>query len=556
MGADGYGKDAMACVALAKQLDRSRLDVPERDRPEAYQERLDRIGEIFSSMMVTVDDLPTRRCPYKNRFDQCTAQFGCRNQRKPRDPTASCRSAAATTRSTTAVRGKPASRLRRPAARRRDADAVRRRGAARPPGADVVPADGPLPRVRRRGARRRRAPLRRRRESEAFLRAPYRLACQAVVRRPRRPRSRSPSCAAGCASSSPEAEPRSRPDRPRRAASSTASSTTARRRSSRRARGRLRRRRSTSARRPSCSSSSTCDDGRTVEVVALENPQRFGGSDVMNRISYDEGPMRRRAAAGAARARSTGSCASSTSAAAIDRREVYEVVIVGNATMRDLFFGLDVAADRPAAVQVDDRARAARGPPRDHGDLTAARPRARRARRTRKARVWGAPLSRATSAPTSPPISLAVGTRRDRLGVSHARRRRHEHRGRARRTGPDRRRELPGRACVRGRLGHLRHAGGRRARSNRWRSTITAASPTTRSTGRSRSGSAAPGVHAADRQQVVRGTGRTRARGARASRRPGSRLSMPPIRDAVPVKWRSMRSSALGRGASKICAPA
>ena len=29
-------------------------------------------------------------------------------------------------------------------------------------------------------------------------------------------------------------------------------------------------------------------DGRTLEVVALENPQRFGGSDVMNRISYDE----------------------------------------------------------------------------------------------------------------------------------------------------------------------------------------------------------------------------------------------------------------------------
>ena len=42
-------------------------------------------------------------------------------------------------------------------------------------------------------------------------------------------------------------------------------------------------------------------------------------------------------------ARSTGSSASSTSAQAIDRREVYEVVVVGNATMRDLFFGLDVA---------------------------------------------------------------------------------------------------------------------------------------------------------------------------------------------------------------------
>ena len=53
--------------------------------PAAYQERLDRIGEIFSSMMTTVADLSTRRCPYKNRFDQCTARFGCRNQRKPDD---------------------------------------------------------------------------------------------------------------------------------------------------------------------------------------------------------------------------------------------------------------------------------------------------------------------------------------------------------------------------------------------------------------------------------------------------------------------------------------
>ncbi|MDX6560923.1 MAG: hypothetical protein QOD65_737 [Gaiellales bacterium] len=51
--------------------------------PEAYRERLERITELYSSMMTTVGDLSTRRCPYKNRFDQCTAKFGCRNQRKP-----------------------------------------------------------------------------------------------------------------------------------------------------------------------------------------------------------------------------------------------------------------------------------------------------------------------------------------------------------------------------------------------------------------------------------------------------------------------------------------
>jgi hypothetical protein len=54
--------------------------------PAAYQASLDRMSEIFSTMMVTVDDLSGKRCPYKNRFDQCTAGFGCRNQRKPRNP--------------------------------------------------------------------------------------------------------------------------------------------------------------------------------------------------------------------------------------------------------------------------------------------------------------------------------------------------------------------------------------------------------------------------------------------------------------------------------------
>jgi len=60
--------------------------VPEPIDPAAYQARLDRISELFSSMIATATELSTRRCPYKNRFDQCTAGFGCRNQRPPREP--------------------------------------------------------------------------------------------------------------------------------------------------------------------------------------------------------------------------------------------------------------------------------------------------------------------------------------------------------------------------------------------------------------------------------------------------------------------------------------
>ena len=48
-----------------------------------YQERLDRISEIFSAMMSHADELSSERCPYKDRFNQCTAKFGCRNQSKP-----------------------------------------------------------------------------------------------------------------------------------------------------------------------------------------------------------------------------------------------------------------------------------------------------------------------------------------------------------------------------------------------------------------------------------------------------------------------------------------
>ncbi len=51
---------------------------------EEYQKRLDQITELFSSMVSHADELSQSRCPYKNRLDQCTAVFGCRNKRRPR----------------------------------------------------------------------------------------------------------------------------------------------------------------------------------------------------------------------------------------------------------------------------------------------------------------------------------------------------------------------------------------------------------------------------------------------------------------------------------------
>jgi len=74
---------------------------------------------------------------------------------------------------------------------------------------------------------------------------------------------------------------------------------------------------------------------------ALENPQRFGGSDVMTRISYEKdfpGTMRL-----ALRRALNHELRDLYRAHGIDRHEVYEAVIVANSTMRDLFFGIDIA---------------------------------------------------------------------------------------------------------------------------------------------------------------------------------------------------------------------
>jgi uncharacterized 2Fe-2S/4Fe-4S cluster protein (DUF4445 family) len=81
--------------------------------------------------------------------------------------------------------------------------------------------------------------------------------------------------------------------------------------------------------------------GHAIGGVALENPQRFGGSDVMTRISYEQdvpGAMRT-----ALRRGLNHELRDLYREHGIDRHEVYEAVVVANTTMRDLFFGLDIA---------------------------------------------------------------------------------------------------------------------------------------------------------------------------------------------------------------------
>ena len=44
-----------------------------------------RISEMFSEMVTHAETVSRTRCPYRDRFDHCTAEFRCRNQKPPPD---------------------------------------------------------------------------------------------------------------------------------------------------------------------------------------------------------------------------------------------------------------------------------------------------------------------------------------------------------------------------------------------------------------------------------------------------------------------------------------
>jgi hypothetical protein len=62
----------------AATTDATRVD------PAAWERRRERLSAILSAMADHAMVQSTFRCPYKNRHDECTAKFGCRNQRRPR----------------------------------------------------------------------------------------------------------------------------------------------------------------------------------------------------------------------------------------------------------------------------------------------------------------------------------------------------------------------------------------------------------------------------------------------------------------------------------------
>lgn len=79
------------------------------------------------------------------------------------------------------------------------------------------------------------------------------------------------------------------------------------------------------------------ETGELVATSSFENPQRFGGSDVMARIAYDTEDKTR-----SLQRTLLGYLNQAIADLPVPADSIYEVVIAGNSTMRDLFFRLSV----------------------------------------------------------------------------------------------------------------------------------------------------------------------------------------------------------------------
>ncbi|MBI4603569.1 MAG: DUF4445 domain-containing protein [Planctomycetes bacterium] len=99
------------------------------------------------------------------------------------------------------------------------------------------------------------------------------------------------------------------------------------------------------------------ETGANLGSRAFENPQRFGGSDVMARIHYDTlhpGRLLQRTL--------LGYLGHAIEDFGVDPRAIYEIVVAGNSTLRDLLFGISVRSigQRPYRSLVEEEWEAGR----------------------------------------------------------------------------------------------------------------------------------------------------------------------------------------------------
>jgi len=318
-----------------------------------YQKRLDKMTEMFSAIAAHADEQSTYRCPYKNRFDECTAKFGCRNQRKP------C------TKDGLLVCGSDDKLDYRNAweTEAEDGDASIDKGIVYGTGsimhdgerrklvvgknifdyADELTVQVPTSCGRtghcheciveiEEGMK----ALEPRTEAESFLTDNYRLACQAVVKDADThiqfaPLRREPKILTFTQEKPIVLDPVvTRQNKNVYYAGEAID----------KFRGHLYGLAIDLGTTTVVMDLVDLETGISVYLSSFENPQRFGGSDVMNRISYDgkySGELRN-AVVNALNHEIMVMCKQLD----FRRQEIYEIVIAGNSTMRDIFFELDV----------------------------------------------------------------------------------------------------------------------------------------------------------------------------------------------------------------------
>ena len=317
-----------------------------------YEKRLNKITQIFEELVVHADEQSTYRCPYKNRFDHCTAKFGCRNQRKIDEGTGllcvgddklDYRSAWEIDETDDTIQTYQ---------KAKGTITCEGKEYQLSPGktvfdyADDLAVQVPTSCFRtgqcheciveiKQGMDSLRPPN----EAETFLRDNYRLACQAVVLDVDEhieftPLRRTPKILTHIATEldtdqSPnplvthregivyyDNEPIDRFRGHLYGLALDIGTTTV------------------------VANLVDLETGETVSVSSFENPQRFGGSDIMHRISYDgefEGELRKSLIA-ALNSQIMEMCEKHD----FVRQEIYEIVVAGNTTMRDIFFKQDV----------------------------------------------------------------------------------------------------------------------------------------------------------------------------------------------------------------------
>lgn len=328
------------------------------------EKRLQKISNIFSGMVEHADEQLLTRCPYKNRHDQCTAKFGCRNQRKPPaqgDPLICGGDDKIDYRTAWDTDPEHVNRVheelcgtRRRAGKQNEVSGGRvssgrnhcpaERGKTLFDHADILGIKVPTS-CGRSGichecvveVEQGMDALSKRSVAEAYLTGSFRLCCQAFVDEADKDirfslLERSPKILTSTSRRHVEPKP------------------AVTRRGNRvfylgedidKYRGRILGLALDVGTTTVAGEFVDLESGASIYSISFQNPQRFGGSDIMNRISYDGGVYQGELNQALINTLND-EIREATAELGVTFHEIYELVIVGNATMRELFLNRDV----------------------------------------------------------------------------------------------------------------------------------------------------------------------------------------------------------------------